>query len=175
MRVRCFSPAGLVFSPGKRERLAAIAAMLAVSSFAFACASFPPYRAPDRVDETFRRLGCLDVYVQPYEGVNRGGAQTFAFVFGNRCRAPVMVDVGGVSVLATVGDRQMTLVPADPRGEIHPATLDGLRSAREVIVFESTDVEAIWSRVCVHLDRVTPFEGEVDPVCVEPYEEVGDT
>jgi hypothetical protein len=138
------------------------------------CASFPDYRGPDREDESFRRLGCLDVYVQPYEGVKTGGAQTFEFTFGNRCRAPVGVDIRGVAVRALVGDREVALAPFDPRGELRSATLDGFRSAREVIVFEAND-DSTWSRVCVDVERVTEFAGDVAPVCVMPSEEEGET
>jgi hypothetical protein len=149
--------------------------LLVVLGLVAGCSSFPAYRGPDREDESFRRLGCLDVYVRPYEGVKRGGAQTLSFAFGNRCREPVTVDVRGVSVRATVGGVEMPLAPSDPRGELREAILDGFSSAREVIVFEASEPEAIWTRVCVHLDRITAFRGRVSPVCLEPLDEIGET
>ena len=121
-----------------------IAVVLGAVSAAFACgctgytpgsfASFPGQRTT---------IGCLDVAVQRRADL-ADHAAVLAYHFGNRCRAPAVVDLAHVRV---VDDHGRALAPYDPRAELVPLTLDGRLTGREAIAYPSTGEPIAY--VCV--------------------------
>lgn len=123
-----------------------------------------------------RRLGCLDVRVALIEDrAVEAGWPVVGFDMGNRCDAPVYVDLRRASVTGRLADgRVVRMRPFDPRSEIDAAVLDGRSSAREVIAYippaGARDGTPARSReVCVDVGGITAAD-PAPPVCFETRE-----
>lgn len=116
-----------------------------------------------------RTVGCLDVAVAPYEdGATDGPAATFSL--GNRCDAPVKVDL---QVPATVRLADGSATPAaayDPDGEIEPVLLEGRSVGHEHIEYEPVaETMARPVKLCfdlTHLNADSPSPEPIE-VCID--------
>jgi len=86
-------------------------------------------------------VGCLDVAVHRRADL-ADHAAVLEYQFGNRCRAPAVVDLRDVRVVAA----GRVLAPYDPRSELEPLTIDGRLSGVEAIAYPSGEPLA---QVCV--------------------------
>jgi hypothetical protein len=69
-------------------------------------------------------VGCLDVAVAPLADAEATGPVS-AIRFGNRCDAPVVVDIGAIRATAYDPDGRPTrMIPYDPEHAIRPLRMD---------------------------------------------------
>lgn len=112
-----------------------------------------------------RRMGCLDlgVHLARHPEVPRAFA-VLQFELGNRCEAPVRVDLTAVRVQARYpGGATVWLPLHDPRAEVRPASLDVRMHVFQPLAYvpggpEGSAPEAL----CVALGRVAPDDPPED-------------
>jgi hypothetical protein len=120
-------------------------------------------RAPDA---RVRALDCVDVRVKPRSpGDVLPRWVVIDYEIGNRCRGAARVDFEAVAVFGQSGTFMEPLPLYDPRDEVHVATLDGRRWAREALAYETPreDIAAL-DRVCIDVSGLADGE-RVDPIC----------
>ena len=99
-------------------------------------------------------IGCLDVAVTLTDD-DLAPRPIIAYQFGNSCMHETIVDFTAVHVLAVNADgRRIALAPYDPRHELRPMQLDAWTSGDERIAYQSTDLAAPPTTVCVDLGRI---------------------
>lgn len=150
--------------------LGLVAAMLALVGVG----CFAPYEGgallrdgAGRVDPQARSLGCLDVRVaQIDDPMAEPGWRVVGVDMGNRCDAPVYVDLRRVVVTGRLADGRVVRMNAhDPRAEIDAAVLDGRMRAREVIAYvPPLGAAGPADEVCVDVGGITGAD-PVPPVC----------
>jgi len=106
-----------------------------------------------------RRLGCLDlgVHLARHPEVPREFA-VLQFELGNRCEAPVRVDLTAVRVQARyAGGATVWLPTYDPRAEVRPASLDVRMHVFQPLAYGPGGPErSAPEALCVALGRVAP-------------------
>lgn len=89
--------------------------------------------------------GCLDVAVQRRADLPIG--PVLAYQFANRCDHATEIDLGAVAVIGrNPQGADVTLLPYDPRGELHPVALDGRNAGGEALAYPS---DREMPQVCV--------------------------
>ena len=120
-------------------------------------------------DVRARRLDCLDVRVALVkDSAAPDGWPIVGIELGNRCRAPVDVDLRHVRVTAQRGPgTEVPFRPYDPRAELDAAVLDGRARAREVIAYiPPAGIEPDAASICVDVSGITRAP-PATPVCFE--------
>jgi hypothetical protein len=111
-------------------------------SFRHAPHDFPGQRAT---------IGCLDLAVDRRADLSIG--PVLSYQFANRCDRAATVDLGAARVMGR--DEQgadIELAPYDPRGELHPAALDGRMVGAEALVYPA---DRAMPQVCVDAASLT--------------------
>lgn len=149
---------------------AVLAALLSVG----AAGCFAPYEGgallrdgTGGADPWARSLGCLDVRVaQIDDPAADPGWRVVGVDMGNRCDAPVHVDLRRVVVTGRLADGRVVRMNAhDPRAEIDAAVLDGRMRAREVIAYvPPIGTAGPADEICVDVGGITGAD-PVPPVC----------
>lgn len=81
-------------------------------------------------------VGCLDVAVDRRADLSIG--PVLSYQFANRCDHAAVVDLGAVAVVGrNEQGADVPLRPYDPRGELHPAALDGRSAGAEALAYPS--------------------------------------
>ena len=113
------------------------AVMLAIAGCAYQPGSFDTWGH----DFSGRRstVGCVDLAIARRDHV---AGPVLAYDFGNRCDAPVTIDLRAIAVVAKTARGDAPMVPYDPGNEIRALPLDG-RSAG----FERFDEHCIGARL----------------------------
>mgnify|MGYP001568164607 CR=1 FL=1 len=126
-------------------------------SFADTAGSFPGPRVA---------LPCLDLAVALIHIPSATG-RVIQYSFGNRCHSAISVDLTAARVIARdPSGTEVALHPYDPRGELRPLPLDGLRSGREQIAYLGPAPVSVGS-ICVDLAGVDrSSKAAPDRVCV---------
>lgn len=123
-----------------------------------------------RSPERSRRIGCLDVAVEPAEDESTPPhARAFRFALGNACDRAIAIDLRALDVTGGApGGSAVALSMHDPRSELRAAELDARWTADVVIAFVPPSDDAIDLRwVCVDVSSITPdgAAARAAPVC----------
>jgi hypothetical protein len=80
------------------------------------------------------------------------------YVFGNRCDAPVVVDLAAIKATVHYRDgREARMNVFDPEGVIEPGVLEAHTRGWEVLEYQPTDpadLDAVADMLCLDLSRV---------------------
>lgn len=111
-------------------------------------------------------LPCLDVAIARRPDGPLGSV--IAYELGNRCEAPVTVDLGAATVVGRTRHAAIALTAYDPRHELRPLSLDGGAVASEAIEYRAL-VPVAFGDVCVEAGRIATGAGAW--TCVGPAPE----
>lgn len=111
-----------------------------VFSCALVLTACNPYRPgtmePTTPNGAVRTTGCIDVAIDRVEDYQAVGFAT-ELRMGNRCDAPVMVDLGQIRATMRHGDGRVSAMQVyDPDLELRPALLDARARGREVLEYQ---------------------------------------
>ncbi|HEX3758817.1 MAG TPA: hypothetical protein VHW23_08935 [Kofleriaceae bacterium] len=95
-------------------------------------------------------VGCLDIAVE--RRADHAIGPVLGYQFANRCDRAAPVDLAAVAVIGRDAQgADVALRPYDPRGEIHPAALDGRSAGAEAVVY------GVPGRIPGHATRAAPI------------------
>jgi hypothetical protein len=101
-------------------------------------------------------LGCLDVAVASTTDEAVPDKPVVRFGFGNRCEHRVTIDIAAVRVIAIdTHGREVTLVPLDPRHEIHRGAIRELVDGVERIAYDGIS-RAEMMHLCIDVGPLEP-------------------
>ena len=108
----------------------------------------------------FVTVGCLDVLLEATTDAQVPPTHPVVrYALGNRCAHAVPVDFRRVRVEGLYASGRAAMDVVDPRGEIHPALLDGHARASEALEYRpATEHLHPPASLCLVLSTLTPSE-----------------
>lgn len=163
-------------TPAMRPPLLAAALLAGCAFHTYAPGSIT---AAGTLDAPAAQVGCLDVGIAPVMDAEVPvDHPAVRLDLGNRCAHGVSVDFGAVTAQGLYASGWVPLHLQDPRGEVHPVTLDGRAEAHETIEFApAVPHPHPPSTICLVLGAITSSEAAASSVrrCVSvPMPDDGD-
>lgn len=105
-------------------------------------------------------LDCLDLSVTLAADEHLPGSSALVdYRFGNRCKAPVTIDLAAAVVTGYAADGTATVLKLkDGQHQVHPGDLDGEHDGSEALRYDAPKSTADNVRVCVDLGRIAARE-----------------
>lgn len=115
-----------------------------------------------------RTVGCIDVSIAPYADSSTQGPAA-AYTLGNRCDAPVLVDLRVAARVRYADGSSVKVRARDPGGEIHKVYLEARSVGREYIEYAvPADAPADPEELCLDVAKLDAAAPRRDPsiVCI---------